>query len=339
MLSPVRTSWQRDVAVFAATEQNLVLPAECASCGKPPERARLERGPLLRELFVPYCAACYEQLSRQGTLVLAASIAAGLCAAALGLLGPVLWPWASGALLLVLSVALGVLPVALAYVLQPGGPGFGMPAVWWRRNARLVCERAAFARELERLNGIVPSVERVRPLGHWGWALGSVMIGALCSVYAQRWHQPRLHVLNLSEQRLTLWVDGRSVAELGPTSVESADAGIVLRLPAGPRRLEVRSTTGDAMAHADVQLERGVEHLYAPASQGHCFWVEVTGYGRQSARRVIPLEAEDHFWAFRDGVDTWFIAPPPPSGADRRSTGGVLTAVRHARCGDAPAAL
>jgi hypothetical protein len=339
MLAPVSSSWQREVLVFGAAERALVLPSECASCGAPPARARLERGPSREELFVPYCAACDERLSRHGTLVLAASIASGLSSLAIGLVGPMLWPWAGGVLLLAASVALGVLPLVLAYLLEPTGPGLGVPAVWWRRNARLVCERVAFARELERLNGIAPAVERVRPLGHWGLALAGVVLGAVCSTLAFRWHHPRLHVLNLSEQRLLLRVDGRALAELEPTSFESAGAGVILRLPAGSRLLEVSSPAGVQVAEARVQLERGVEHLYAPASPGHCFWLELTGYGRQSSHRIERLESRDRFWPLREGVDTWFVPPPPSSSVDRRSSGGVLTGVRHARCEDAPTPL
>jgi hypothetical protein len=335
----VSATWEREVLVFGAGERELVLPAECASCGAPPARARLERGPLLRELFVPYCAACDARLSRHGTLVLAASIASGLCAVALGLLGPLLWPWAGGALLLVLSVLSGSLPLVLAYLLEPAGFWLGIPAVWWRQNARLVCERVGFARELERLNGVSASVERVWPLGHWGWAIGGIMLGALCSALAFSWHHPRLHVLNLSQQRLSLWVDGRELGELGPTGFEGAGAGLIVRVPAGPRVLEVRGPTGVRVAEVSVQLERGVEHLYAPASSGHCFWLELTGYGRQSSHRVVPLAAADRFWALRAGVDTWFVAPPPPSSLDRRSSGGLLRSVRHARCEDAPTPL
>jgi hypothetical protein len=328
--------WQREVLVFGASERELVLPAECASCGAPPVRARLERGPMLRELFVPYCAACDARLVRQSTRALSLGVASLLCASAFGLLGPLLWPWASAGALLGLSLLLGALPLALAYALEPGASWIAMRAVWWRRNARLVCERAAFARELERLNGITAVREQVRPLGHWRWAALGIAAGALCSLLAYRWHHPRLHALNLSEQRLYLWVDGRSLAELAPTSFESPDAGAVVRAPAGSRQLELRTAAGVPVAQASVVLERGVEHLYASAGDDHCFWLEVVGYGRQSTRQIVRLTAADRFWALREGVDTWFV-PPPPASVDRRSSGGLLRTIRHGPCAAVPA--
>lgn len=328
-------SWQREVLVFGASARELILPSECASCGAPPACARHERGPSRRELFVPYCLACDARLTRQSTHALSLGVASLLCASAFGLLGPLLWPWASGGALLALSLLLGALPLALAYVLEPRASWFSLRAVWWRRNARLVCERAAFARELERLNGITAVRERVRPLGHWRWAALGIALGLLCSLLAYRWHHPRLHALNLGGQRLYLWVDGRALAELAPTSFESPDAGAVVRVPAGNRQLELKTATGASLARAGVVLERGVEHLYAWASDDHCFWLEVVGYGRQSARQIVRLTAADRFWALRDGVDTWFV-PPPPASLDRRSSGGLLRAVRHGPCATAP---
>jgi hypothetical protein len=143
----------------------------------------------------------------------------------------------------------------------------------------------------------------------------------------------------LSEQRLTIWVDGRSLGELAPTSFESSDAGLVVRLPAGPRQLSALTAAGVPIQQVSVQLERGVEHLYAPASARHCFWLDIAGYGRQSSHRIVPLQGAERFWALRGGVDTWFVAPAPPTSTDRRSSGGILTAVRHARCEDAPIPL
>jgi hypothetical protein len=328
-------SWQREVLVFGASERALLLPAECASCGAAPACSRLERGPVMRELFVPYCEACDTRLSRQTTRALAMAVASLLCAGAFGSIGPLLWPWASAAALLAASTLAGVLPLALAYALERRAPSHALRALWWRRNAGLVCERVAYARELERLNGVTAAIERVRPLGHWGWAVLGIALGALCSLLAYRWHHPRLHALNLNEQRLFLWVDGRALAELAPSSFESPDAGVVLRVPAGHRQLELRSAAGTPVASTRVVLERGVEHLYASASDDHCFWLERVGYGRQSSRQIERLTAADRFWALRDGVDTWFV-PPPPASADRRSSGGVLRALRYARCEAVP---
>jgi hypothetical protein len=133
-------------------------------------------------------------------------------------------------------------------------------------------------------------------------------------------------------------VDGRLAIFLEPTSGESPAAGVELRVPSGTRELVVRSAAdGRLLSRQTARFEGGREHLFAPGSDGYCFWLESTGYGRARTERALrqPLEGEEKFWILPRGVDTWF-APNPPAGEQSvRASGGVLTALRQAPCAEA----
>lgn len=177
------------------------------------------------------------------------------------------------------------------------------------------------------------------------WLLAVFGVVGLISAASFWIHRPELQVLNLTGAPLVLEVDGERVGSVGPTSQESPRAGLSLRLPAGRRR--VRALQGElVVAEADLTLLAMARHLYAPASQGHCFWLERLGYGRgnlttgdAAAPRVerLPLTSPLGFWAFDGAVDVWLAPPPEPLLEDARSSGGEVVALRQARCSDAPA--
>jgi hypothetical protein len=150
------------------------------------------------------------------------------------------------------------------------------------------------------------------------------------------WHHPQLRVLNLSGQPLWLVIDDARRVALAPSSAESPVSGLTLRLPRGSRRLAALDLEGGVVATAQVELTSRHDHLYAPGSEGHCFWLELTGYGRERSRRVVSLSSPSRFWTLDTAVDTWFVPSPDPPGGDERSSGGTLTSLRHARCDEAP---
>jgi len=86
-----------------------------------------------------------------------------------------------------------------------------------------------------------------------------------------------------------------------------------------------------------VRLVSGAMHFYAPASNGYCFWLEHTHYGRAKSfeNDIEPLAGPSRFWVLARRVDTWF-SPNPPATDDDRSTGGSLTALRQGPCNVAP---
>jgi hypothetical protein len=64
--------------------------------------------------------------------------------------------------------------------------------------------------------------------------------------------------------------------------------------------------------------------------------LEQDAYGKvdKPKSRYRPLP-DGTFWTLPVEVDHWFAKNPDPS-PDERSTGGTLTALRHARCSEAP---
>src|SRR5690606_32155357 len=113
-------------------------------------------------------------------------------------------------------------------------------------------------------------------------------------------------------------------------------AGLHLRLAAGQHVMQTRPEEGAAPKVHRIRLAHGSTHLFAPAHDDHCFWLETEGYGKahrgpgNNHSRLLP---PGEFWVLPDDVDAWFRkAPPTPE--DGRSTGGSLTALRHAPCAD-----
>ena len=62
-------------------------------------------------------------------------------------------------------------------------------------------------------------------------------------------------------------------------------------------------------------------------------------FSRRAASEIRPLLSETRFFVLSADVDTWFAETPEPPRFDRRSSGGTLTALRHAPCPRAPEAV
>jgi hypothetical protein len=238
----------------------------------------------------------------------------------------------------VLVVCGSLLPVLGGMVLARLS-GVSGRAVWWTPKGELACTNQRWAAELSARNGAHMRVAELRPPRSYWWIGIGPAFGLLLAGISYPFHHPFVRIINLTPSRLTIRVDGELVAELEPTSAESTRAGIERRVPAGARVLEARDASGRVVSRADVVLESGARHLFAPGSDGYCFWLESTHYGRSAApvgNVVVPLSSESQFWVLKNPIDTWFAPNPPPSSADERSTGGVLTALRQAPCGEAP---
>jgi hypothetical protein len=219
------------------------------------------------------------------------------------------WPSATLGVLLAVSLALAALPwlAAWAFGDDPPGSSEAGPA------------------------GLPRALRGVR----LGWAAGPLLALVLApAVYL--WQHPRLRVLNLTGELRGLSVDGVPRATLPPTTDESPSAGLELRLPRGRRSLALTDANGRVIASVQADLESRRDHLYAPNSEGHCFWLEQTGYGRASGRSIVPLSSASRFWRIEAAVDTWFMPSPEPPVSDQRSSGGTLTSLRFSRCADAP---
>lgn len=318
----------------------VILPPACACCGAEAASSSREARADGMVLIVPYCGECLRHVSAEATRSLAVTLSSGLLSVTVAATLPLLWEAAPA-----FSYGAIVLGAALAPLLggllrprraDPGHTAFGR-AARWLTDGRLACTSAAWGAELAALSGGVarPWRRRERRLSFWS-LLGPLIGLALVPLFYGLYH-PAVRVLNLSDVKLHVTVDGRHLAVVEPTSTESPSAGVEVRVPAGRRLFEARDSQGRRVEARERVVESGKKHLYAPGSTGYCFWLESTGYGQHGGRRseVEPLDGEAGFWALGGKIDTWFAPNPVPSG-DARSTGGVLRALRQAPCRAAP---
>jgi hypothetical protein len=244
---------------------------------------------------------------------------------------------------LALSVSgLSILPLLLLLVPTHGAgePHSARgPAVFWGAGDHLLCAAWRYGEGVAALNGgeLRPVAMGDRRGSAWFCAGPVVGLGAACCSFLV--YHPLLRVINLGSQRVEVAIDGRPVTSVDPTSNESPTAGALLRVPAGPHTLSVRST-GDGAAVAQIQADfhSGAVHLFAVAAEDTCFWLETTGYGRaqRAEHGYEALRSPEHFWVLPGGIDSWFEPNPEPSDGNSRSSGGVLTALRQAPCLEAP---
>lgn len=329
--------WLREVWVLTGNVPALVLPRGCAACGVATERSRLLAGPASTELLVPYCGPCLERLVHHDTLAVAANVAALLLAACWACVFPLLWPDASLGLHLTLTLVVALSPQLLR---SPASKLFGLPSARPSVSfhaGHLVCERQAFAGEVATLNGLGVQPERIGiAAGERATWLLAPLLGLALATGMYQWQHLPLRVLNVGAEPLWLVVDGQARGSILPSPVETGTAGLELSLPRGAHQLTAVDPVGRPLAEVHVVLSSPHGHLFAPRSETHCFWLELTGYGRERGRRIIPLVSPTRFWVLDETVDTWFVPSPVATGADERSSGGVLTALRYAPCSDAP---
>jgi hypothetical protein len=315
-----------------------VLPADCANCGATAGHCSKEqhRG---KTLLVPYCTRCFLGLERERTRLFFAAVSSVFVAATLLLTLPRLWPSAGVVPYAAISTLSACVPVVIAlFVERVAGAGqtSGGRAVWWLGPHAIACTNEAWATALARRNEAASGAADAREPFAWPLLSGPVLALALAPLSFSFQH-PVVVILNLGLEPFDVVVDGRPVAEVGVTSLESPASGVHVRLGAGVRHVELVSRTGAVLLQQDLELHAGRTHLYAPLSDEHCFWLERDSYGRVEPpeQRYRPLPEGTRFWTLPRDVDTWFHENPDPS-TDDRSSGGTLVALRHARCSDAP---
>lgn len=328
---------RRAGALVSLPATGVLVPAGCACCGEPAARSAVARGRAGVELIVGYCDACIAHLGRESLRRLAAGVASGLIGFGLALALPFA-PYPLSLPALAASVFLASLAPLLVVVAWPrrAEPGHSADgaAVRFAGDERLLCANGRFATELARVNDakverVVFHEARLAPI-LFALPVGAVPV-ALATLVAS---SPLVRVVNLGPERITVEVDGRRVATVDPTSVEAPSAGVEVRVTAGLHELSARTAEG-VVAREEVRVESGHMHLFAPASDGYCFWLETAEYGRGRPPGVtrVPLEGNSHFWVLPADLGGWFRPVPEQAAAEARLTGGVVTVLRQAPCG------
>ena len=317
----------------------LATPDFCACCAATAATSRCERLGA-REIVVPYCVRCLRHASAAGTRNLAAAVGSCLLAVTLALALPLAWPSASlwvHVLSVVTVSCLPLVPRAFRPRVEPGHTA-AERAAWWRSERELCCTNPRFAEALSTQPGaeVLEPARGAEPR-FFVWLAAGPLVAAVGAPSGWMFHHPVVRVLNLTDARMTVSIDDRSVASLEPSSTENPTAGVELRLPSGDHTMTTVVLGGEAVA-TRVTLRSGATHLFAPQSAGQCFWLEETGYGRHGSRGtvVLPLTGEGGFWVLPRRVDTWFAPNPPAAGPDQRSSGGILVALRQSPCARAP---
>jgi hypothetical protein len=326
----------RDVRVLRGDLSGLSLPNRCAACGEEATRALPLRATGHPEIAVPYCTRCSRRLARHGTLVVALTLSSSLVAVCFAFAFPLLWPWSDRATHALAAVLASLIPLALGWALFGEVGGGWQASVWWLPDGRLACHEGPFARGLASDNSLDSELCRGRSRRVSPWLVAGPVLGLLASGPAHHYRHARLVVLNVSGRPFSLHVDGRFVLRAEPTSAESPGSAHVARIPAGTRHLQAVLPEGGALGSTTATLRISSDHLYAPGSEGRCFWLERTGYGRQRGRRLEALRSSSGFFRPPVPVDSWFLASPEPVAGDDRSSGGSLVALRHSACEDAP---
>ena len=329
----------RELYCASLPEGPASLPEDCASCGRPAAHSHRERfGDCV--LLVPYCEPCSQSYAAAVTRGWAACIAGVVLAVTSVLAVPRAMPqlglWGFGALTLALSLAPAAILWSFSVSVQAPRTT-SSSAAWLFSTSQLVGTRLEWFLRFAEINGQQPPsrfigrVPRVPLKAYVGALVG------LCSIFPiYALQRPPLVVLNLVGVDGVLEVDGVPHGELESSSLESAHAGIHIRLWSGERRLVLKAKDGAELAALTVLLRSGRDHLAVLGEHDQCFWLERQTYGRApaSSRQIQRLQGRG-FWVLSDPIDTWFAPNPDPSD-DRRSTGGHMLALRQALCDRAP---
>jgi hypothetical protein len=242
---------------------------------------------------------------------LAVALSSSLLALTLAGALPLIWervPLGVFALIVGLGSASPILAAALRHRTTAPGHSATARAAFWIASGELVCTSHAWAAELARLNGRTTSPVRIRDSEFSPWMLAGLLVGLSALPFFYRFYRPLVRIVNLTDSRLVVHVDGEVLTSIEPTSAESAAAGVELRVPAGQRRLEAKDPAGSIRSADVVTVRAASPHLYAPASDRYCFWIERTGYGRAASYggdvEIVPLEGEARFWVLPDEIDS-----------------------------------
>lgn len=145
---------------------------------------------------------------------------------------------------------------------------------------------------------------------------------------------PLVRLVNHSGQPAAIFVDGRHVADVPPSSSEAPTAGGTIRVAAGARHLSARGLDGALLDETTANVSAGAAHLYAPSHGRFCFFIETDVYGsaEPAGPRVEPLDPAASFYMLPEAIDAWFEPNPGPARRDPSASGGSRRALRERPC-------
>lgn len=312
-----------------------LVPPECACCREPSARADklTAQG---REFFVGYCDACLRHQGARRTERLAVLVASGVLGATLATALPLVPRFGSPWLCFVL-VTLGVLAPVVAGALRRRTPSPGHAAVGpalRARGAEVECANPEFGQAFAALNAAsVTPVPYREPRVHSGFWI-HLLWAPLLAWFVHDRTRPVVRVVNLTGDPISVDVDGERVLAVAPTSVESPSAGAEMRVAAGRRSFVVRRENGEPFAKDELEVALGRVHLFAPGSEGYCFWLEESALGQQGAGVTsrTPLGGPPFFWVLPEDIGGFFAPAPASMLAEGALSGGVITVLRQAPC-------
>lgn len=322
-------------------EASVALPAECANCGE-------LGGQFVREvagsttLLIPYCAPCAQAVARGQTDQFAAMLASVMLIITLLLTLPRVFVELNVATFCLLVAGAGALPVLMLWATRrpfSEPRSSGGKAAFLRDGRHLVCFNAPWGQQLAAsLSGKDAVATRRREPRISGWMWSSSLLGLALAPSVYTFNYPDVVVLNFGDQDVNIVVDGRRVGSAEPTSLESEQAGTRLRIATGRHRVTAVARDGRVLEQFEARLEPGALHLMTVAGDDYCFWLEENHYGRvgPDSTRRRSLDASEPLWVVPARIDSWF-SPNPAASGDERSSGGTMTALRHAPCKDLPA--
>lgn len=316
----------------------IIVPHACACCGSEAARSDVARlGSGAKEIIVGYCDECRRHQGSARVRRLSGALASALVGLSCVMILPLAWP-PLPALALALVTFVGALVPVIVVVSWPSrvraGHAADGPAVRFVEHAALMCADERWGAELARLNGATRKLAAWRESRFSYAMLAGPLVAPPLALVALNAASPLVRVVNLTGDQLVVEVDGIRRASLVPTSVESPTAGAELRVPIGEHDFVARGLDGGVLERTRAVIESGRAHLFAPASEGHCFFLESIQYGRtapRSAERRL-LEGPPHFWSLPTDLGGWFSAPPEALTAETRWTGGTVTVLRQAPC-------
>lgn len=335
---------RRRPAVVVEPSLTVVVPRGCANCGALAAQSRRE-SLAGRSLLIPYCSKCWEDVARDSTRQISATVASALIVVTLLLTLPWLLldaTWLQFAALVAIG---GTMPLFVAWRItrRPrDGQTCSGRAVFWQKPGRLLCFNAEWAEKLASTDeGQRPPTRvqvRERALVPWMW--GPLALGLLATPSLYSLNFPKLVVLNFGDTPVQLLIDERLAGHVEPTSLESRSAGTRLRVSAGEHVVVARTPEQVEVEKRTLRLDAGGLHLLALGARGYCFWLERDSYGKQGSqpKTYQMLDQARPFWRLPERVDSWFGPNASPS-TDDRSSGGTMVALRHAPCDDVPAAV